>query len=1582
MATRARDPATPKQSPPFDVSTHEFTTAGEDGRRVNAHTPSKNTVANRSTPPARLMASRGGRGGGRGGRGGGASGKPQPPMGHLQFNEIMEHSKKQLADVLYPPYEDFPDTEYPTEREARIAKRYNDMLAEMKYTPFFIEAPTRASTDIERWSDRFKPKTASAATATAALRTLHSARQYDKDLLPPSAFEAVFERKAKGKTAKSAGKSADAKGILEGDDDALGEDEEDEEADEDELIEEDEDDEGDNDYEMDYFDNGEEDDFDNLGGGGGGDDANPPLTSSSLDIVIPASHWSGTPSVSPSKRRKGKGRADDRRESVLSERDANEGLLVDVQSASGLTPAANKTLFPPRTPSAFALSLLDKSPSLLKAQLSTPLIPLGTPITVRKKVHPPSEQKENETPSTRRSARRTGPNSPSPAGTAASSPVKNAPSSPKSVRYSPSPRRLRSSPRKPAAQTPLATSSTPSISSSPSPAPTPSTPIHHLGLVPTTLSVSPFAHFSPSTPAIRTHASYREEELTDCDADGSYWDADEDTSLSYGPTESVDSTELVQGGEVEADEVDAEMAVAVGRLTLDAPVAENMDEVTDESVDLTPTEVEDNDGTASDGEDADSATSAEEIEVAAVLDDEEPAGIKVGPEDELVPAPNTLEAEAIERMKLVEVDSATTPLDAEAAVDTLESCDDVVNETPERPTLVEEDAVSNVEAIEEPSLAETPDSPVVAVVELEAPAPPMVEAGVVDEGEPRLTREEAASPSVEQEVLTEEAPVAPPAPSPSLAEPVPSLDELEEPASDIDALDGLHLATEPASLDESPTLSEPPVGQPDAGSEAAPLVIASLDDVLPAATLEATAATPPAAPRPALASTTPTRPPPSALRQPAQLTSTAAPTAKRQLTKLTSTAAQRPVPSLAGKTKLTALVPGSAATARWYSHDHWTDAESRQPACEACGHSPSLVCPVVVDIVHSLKQLEHIGAALASHCPACSAFDRDSRDKLVQRESASEYRPLWLFASATDCTNRHDCATYDYRPSSPLPATHRSAPYGSRSTRISPRSFPTSLSLTTATGYKLVSLYRPYSDFFVTACPLKPRAGYSPSLYLVRLEHGSASDNARKAAEASSTPLLNSSAASPSIRRAGRIVDGKLEVPRTPAVPPTPTPAALPPKETPPFPPRPATPTQPDVPALIIAPTPTASPSPARASPRRLAASFAPVSPHRSPRRILVDQPTPSTENPPPTPSTALLAPAEKLAASVPTTIFEPSARPASMRATRRTRLAEVQATVPPSTDAPDAVAELPTTLRSSRRTIAPTVAPVQPEAATEPAALVQPKTPILRTRRSRLRLLTEEAANAAAEPSAEPEPTVVSPPAPVEDAQPATTRPLSSFRPAPAVTQDELNRLTQRNTKKNQVAFNRIKLETVFLDCARPPSPTSKIRKAFGSEGSLARTTTKEGREARAAKRRNALRSSLDGSELAALAEELKAESGSSMEAEPPKQHFRAAGDDEQYFTPQKAGGAWKSAAVGRKRSPGSGSSSASASPRRQETKRVKWDRALVYEGPLDRDARSNGDSILKPVDLDAWGNSTSIASLGKPTSITIRMRVFKDEQ
>ncbi|GAA5863895.1 hypothetical protein JCM1840_005810 [Sporobolomyces johnsonii] len=219
------------------------------------------------------MASRGGRGGGRGGRGG-ASGKPQPPIGHLNFADIIAHSKEG-TDVLYPPME-LPDTDVPSTREARIARRYNNMVAEMKFTPFWIDAPTKASTEIERFSDRFKQKTASVATATIELQNVHQARQYDKDLLPPSVFEAVFEKKRKAKAGADGRRKRTVKsGLLEGDDDQPldvdGSDAEDEE-DPDLLEDEDEDEEGDNDYEAEYFDNGEDDDNDALGGGGGGDD--------------------------------------------------------------------------------------------------------------------------------------------------------------------------------------------------------------------------------------------------------------------------------------------------------------------------------------------------------------------------------------------------------------------------------------------------------------------------------------------------------------------------------------------------------------------------------------------------------------------------------------------------------------------------------------------------------------------------------------------------------------------------------------------------------------------------------------------------------------------------------------------------------------------------------------------------------------------------------------------------------------------------------------------------------------------------------------------------------------------------------------------------------------------------------------------------------------------------------------------------------------------------------------------------------------------------------------------------------------
>lgn len=46
---------------------------------------------------------------------------------------------------------ELPETEYPTEREARIAKRHNEMVNEMKFTPYWIDPPMRATTGTQRF---------------------------------------------------------------------------------------------------------------------------------------------------------------------------------------------------------------------------------------------------------------------------------------------------------------------------------------------------------------------------------------------------------------------------------------------------------------------------------------------------------------------------------------------------------------------------------------------------------------------------------------------------------------------------------------------------------------------------------------------------------------------------------------------------------------------------------------------------------------------------------------------------------------------------------------------------------------------------------------------------------------------------------------------------------------------------------------------------------------------------------------------------------------------------------------------------------------------------------------------------------------------------------------------------------------------------------------------------------------------------------------------------------------------------------------------------------------------------------------
>lgn len=122
-----------------------------------------------------------------------------------------------------------PNTDYPSEAESRIARKYNTMTSEMKFSPYWLDAPVKASTgpsafsrvaplgprqpadpaspntDIERYSDRFKLVRSSASGApTPAFTSLHTKRKLDKELLPTAAFEAVFERKKRTRAAEGA----------------------------------------------------------------------------------------------------------------------------------------------------------------------------------------------------------------------------------------------------------------------------------------------------------------------------------------------------------------------------------------------------------------------------------------------------------------------------------------------------------------------------------------------------------------------------------------------------------------------------------------------------------------------------------------------------------------------------------------------------------------------------------------------------------------------------------------------------------------------------------------------------------------------------------------------------------------------------------------------------------------------------------------------------------------------------------------------------------------------------------------------------------------------------------------------------------------------------------------------------------------------------------------------------------------------------------------------------------------------------------------------------------------------------------
>lgn len=277
---------------------------------------------------------------------------------------------------------------------------------------------------------------------------------------------------------------------------------------------------------------------------------------------------------------------------------------------------------------------------------------------------------------------------------------------------------------------------------------------------------------------------------------------------------------------------------------------------------------------------------------------------------------------------------------------------------------------------------------------------------------------------------------------------------------------------------------------------------------------------------------------------------------------------------------------------------------------------------------------------------------------------------------------------------------------------------------------------------------------------------------------------------------------------------------------------------------------------------------------------------------------------------------------------------------------------------RITRRTAAATSSiPTSDQPAALPPLSAKPAAPLVpRSARRPARPTTEPETEVTGESIVDPQ--ADSPlPLPLPVALPSA--PLFLFNPAPALTQEELSRLTQRNTKKNQQLYNKLKIETVFLDENRPPSPTSKIRKSFGvadaaaveAAAAASREASRESREARAAKRRRALRSSTDGSELETLQLELgqgDARDGAERVEDSPKVeaaplvHFRAAGDDEQFCSParpaKKSGGKKKS-----------NSTSPAADAAVDVKKQVKWDKALVYEGPRDDALPDAASGILK---------------------------------
>ncbi|GAA5957923.1 hypothetical protein JCM21900_005557 [Sporobolomyces salmonicolor] len=1255
-------------------------------------------------------------------------------------------------------------------------------------------------------------------------------------------------------------------------------------------------------------------------------------------LIALDSPWSHATQLSRSKMLKGKGPLEERRYSALSSVDGN--ALIEVARAEEGTPL--NTLQPPYP----SCSLLDASPSLFKSHLSTPLIPLGTPLSPLR-----SALKNNENDFPRSPLERI-----APTGVTFGSPVLNptqddgsSNSSPsKSLRFAAvTSRRLRSATKKkkekPEEKNPARDSQLQrgeQAEEDESRCPTARTSISHQAhatsasllalarpLCPTDyfgpaapatpsqlpaylLPQTPSAwRFSPSTPSFRPHASYRDDELTDCDADYSLESYDDDESFSGmpSPTQCQDEEE-----------------------------SEGMDQLVES---MEPLGLSDEEDKAEDDRQTDAEEEQDDVNHPEIEDSVELTATELASDDDVSAVDSNSEPE-------LEVGDVESSLEAADQADAVEELVPAVEGI--LPTSSLEELAEGNEAHVAPS-TEPDDAAVGEDVreELDVAAPELavvVEASMSPEA--LKTPSRSLTTSSNSRLLPSSLPFS------SLATPT-------APTPDARPLPVPEFPSTPIITPYTPQQTTVDSATP--GASVAPLSIA-----------------------------------PSALR-PSESQVTDAPTAHRQLNKLTSLAAKRALGTVGGpqrKQSMTSIIPGStvAATRRLVSSKTGLTAPSTstaaglpRPNMSSSRLATSTNRPRTLGEASNSSSSAHSGAATA---PASTI----PRPRTLLK---SGLRPPSTISNAASVTRSPPTATV-------APGTAPRSIPAPPSTLKAPSTLMLRTIGTTATSVPQAALAAPSrlaragsaSDASISRVPSvpslsssasdstsagvsAPRAprtfGHTTSAPAVLANRGP-SLPPTTAPEAAPRPirsaLLSRSIAlsqvgaapgSPTKRRPQRLLNGKVEVaplrtvdvaqtapdPTAVDLPnPTPAPAPLPPSAV-------------ALPVYLPGTTMTTATSELRPSPpRQLPWSpikarstsprhAAPCSPLRSPRRIAVPaQPTAPTSVPPPS---ALVAPAEKLVLIASLDVFggEPKA-PAPARASRARRLRPDEELV--------VVAPAP---RTTRRTAAASAPPSAPAAPAAPAAPLIP-----RSARRPPRNIPQVSSEPARSPS-------VDNTGPASPAQDAPSRPPSSllpnFNPAPAVTQEELNRMTQRNTKKNQQLFNKLKIETVFLEENRPPSPTSKIRRSFGPEGSLGRPTTKEGREARAAKRRNALRSSTDGTEFEAIDAELKAE-GAVEAAAVPLAHFRAPGDEEQYCSPVRP--------VRKGKKPSTTTTGVTK-------KRVRWDRALVYDGPTEADStESSASGILKHILLDSWGNSTATSTtFAKPVPVLIRKRVFKDD-